>query len=271
MANLRIIYNNVADIATITASSTAGGFSVETLKDSQKTSVHRSGNNSVTYTLTWANAQKVSAVALPATNLLDTATIQVNFFTNTGDITPVLSTATFFACKDKIFLSQEPNKAYDYTQFGYSGATKTSVWLANELQVRKVVITLTNSTSIDCAKIVCGTYWESSRQVSNGITVSFDDASEIVTTRSGNTYVDRKPVFDSMTFDLVYLSEQDRIQLMSIMRGIGSSGLIYVCIFPDNNNPETTQSYSIYGRSASNSIQYQLYNLYNSSLSIKGW
>jgi hypothetical protein len=35
MANLRIIYNNVADIATISASTTAAGFSVDNLKSTQ--------------------------------------------------------------------------------------------------------------------------------------------------------------------------------------------------------------------------------------------
>jgi hypothetical protein len=271
MSNLRIIYNNAADIATITASTTAAGFSVNNLKSTQKTQVHRSTDNSVTYTLTWSLAQKISAVALPATNLINTASIRAQLYTEVSDTDVVADTGVLTACKNRANILENTAATPTYVDFGFGGATKTSIWLNRSYTIKKLVITVTNPHPIDCSRIVCGTYWESSRQASNGISLDFSDPSDIVTTRSGNTYVDRKPISDSMTLSLEYIADSDRIQLLDIMRKLGSSGLIFVCVFPDNTNPELTQSYSIYGRSQNNSVQYQLYNLYNTSLTINSW
>jgi hypothetical protein len=271
MSNLRIIYNNAADIATITASTTAAGFSVNNLKSTQKTQVHRSTGNTVAYTLVWNTAQKISAVALPATNLISGATIRVQAYTEVSDTEVVADTGVLTACRNRANIFENTAATPTYVDFGFGGATKTSVWLSRVLTVKKLVITITNTHPIDCSRIVCGTYWESSRQASNGITLDFSDPSDVITTRSGNTYVDRKPISDSMNLNLEYITDRDRVELLDIMRKLGSSGLIYLCVFPDNTNPEITQAYSIYGRSQNNSIQYQLYSLYNTNLTLNSW
>jgi hypothetical protein len=273
MANLRIIYNNVADSATITASTTAVGFSIDNVKNTQKTSVHRSTLSTVTYTLIWTTAQNINCVALPATNLQSGDTIKVKVYTEAADATALYETTDLSACLGRVTTLYSKTTLPTYVDFGFGGASKTSVWLPTTYPVKKVVITLTSATisAIDCARIVCGTYWESSRQVNNGIQLGYEDSSEITTTRSGNTYEDRKPITESMQFDLEYLSDTDRQQLQKLMRSWGSSGLIYYCVFPDNTNAEITQSYSMYGRSESNTLQYQFHKYYNTNLNIKGW
>jgi len=273
MANLRVIYNNLADTATITASTTAAGFSVSSLKNTQKTSVHRSTLATVTYTLNWSTPQPINCVALPATNLQGGDTIKVALYTENSDVIPLYETADLQACAGRTTTLYNKSSLPSYVDFGFGGATKTSVWLSNTYQVKKATITLTSSTvsAIDCARIICGTYWQSSRQVNRGIQLGYEDLSEITTTRSGNTYEDRKPITETMQFDLEYLSDTDRQQLQKLMRSWGSSGLIYYCVFPDNANPEVTQSYSIYGRSNTNSLQYQFHSYYNTNLDIKGW
>ena len=273
MPNLRLIYNNVADSAAITATTTATGFSVDNLKNTQKTSVHRSTGSSITYTLTWPTAQAINCVALPATNLQAGDTIKLQMYTEATDVATVYESPDFKACTGRVTALYNKTALPTYVDFGFGGATKTSVWLTTTYQVKKLVITLTSATvaQIDCARIICGTYWESTRQVNNGIQLGYEDSSEITTTRSGNTYEDRKPISETMQFELEYISDLDRQQLQKLMRSWGSSALIYFCVFPDNTNPEITQSYSIYGRSESNSLQYQFHKFYNSSFNIKGW
>jgi hypothetical protein len=271
MSNLRIIYNNIADTATIVANSTATGFSVDNLKNTQKTSVHRSVGNTVSYTLTWTTAQKINAIALPATNLVAGATIRVQLYTELQDTEVIADTGTLTACKDRVVNLQGNITQPTYKDFGFGGATKTSVWLNRAYSVKKVIITITSAATIDCSRLICGTYWESSRQANNGISLEFTDSSEITTTRSGNTYVDRKPISESISLDLEYLSNSDRQELLKLMRSWGSNGLVYLCVFPDNTNPELTQAYSIYGRSQNNSIQYTIFNLYGTALTINSW
>lgn len=83
MANIRIIYNNVVDLASsITATSTATGFSTDNLKTNQKTLVHRNtGTSGVTYTINWSSNQTIDSIALPATNLVSGATIKITLYT----------------------------------------------------------------------------------------------------------------------------------------------------------------------------------------------
>ncbi|MFY8212316.1 MAG: hypothetical protein ACOVLB_06610 [Candidatus Nanopelagicus sp.] len=272
MSNLRILYNNIADTATITASNTAAGFSTDNLKNTKKTSVHRSTENTVVYTLTWSTAQKLNGVALPATNLESGATIRVQVY-SALDSTQLISDTgpALQACKTRDIVLYNNTNAPSYTDFGFGGATKTSVWFSSVLSTTKIVITVTSASTIDCARIICGQYWESSRQVSRGITLGYQDSSELTTTRSGNTYSDRKPISETLSFDLEYINDVDRQQLQKIMRTWGSNALLYICVYPDNNNPDITQSYSIYGRNNASSLQNQYYGLYSTSLDITSW
>jgi hypothetical protein len=276
MANLRIIHSNVADLAVITdgtsdASNTATGFSIKNVQNTKKTSVHRSVSNIVNYELKWVgNPQKISAIALPATNLLDGASISVKLYTGANDTNTRADSGTLTAAKDRTILIPN-NGTYNSNVFAYNGATKTSVWFNAEYLVEKVIISVVSSAPVDCARIICGTYWESSRQVNNGITLGVNDTSVITTSRAGDVYADRRPIQETMQFQLQYLSETDRRKLQQIMNAYGSNGLLFACVFPDNTNPEITQAYSIYGRSQSNSLEYALFSLYNSSMTIDSW
>jgi len=273
MANIRIIYNNVADLASsITATSTASGFSTDNLKTNQKTLVHRNtGTTGVTYTITWSSNQIINSIALPATNLVSGATIKIILYDVNNN--KVEETSNLSACTGKSIVLQNGNTTSTYTDFIFGGATKTSVWLTTTYtNIRKMDIILVNGTStIDCSRIICGKYWESSQQVERGITLGSNDASEVIITRSGNIYIDRRPITESMNFNLNYINETSRKELLSIFRTWGLSGFMYICVFPNNSNPEITQAYSIYGRNQSNSLEYAVNGFYNTSLDIIGW
>ena len=282
MANLRIIYNNVADSATITASTTVSttppnGFAASNMQNTQKTSVHRSTSTStVTYTLTWSTAQAINCVALPATNLVAGDLITVKLYeTSTGDAAgPIAQLIDQQACAGRVMLLQNGNTTSTSADFAYGGATKTSIWFKQTYQAKALQITLTRSSlvqQIDCARIICGQYWETSRQVTKGIDVGTEDQSEIITTRSGNTYVDKKTISDTLSFNLDYINDVDRKTFLQLLRSWGKNGLIYVCVFPDNANTEYTQAYSIYGRLQNTSLRYEYLGYYNTSIQLISW
>lgn len=56
MANLRIIYDNAADRATLTASTTAGALAATNLQRDEKAAIWRSTDTTATLTATWATA-----------------------------------------------------------------------------------------------------------------------------------------------------------------------------------------------------------------------
>jgi len=277
MANLRLIYNNVADKATITASSTASGFATTNMQNTQKTSVHRSTSTStVTYTLKWTTAQSINSIALPATNLLSGDKIDVVLYAidTTDAAGPVAQLINKNACLGRTMILQEGNTTSTYKDFGLGGATKTSLWFTKAYSIQAMQITLTRATiaqEIDCARIVCGQYWEPTRQISRGIDLGTEDQSDITTTRSGNTYVDRKTISDTLSFNLDYINDLDRRTFLQLLRSWGKNGLIYVCLFPDNSNTEYTQAYSIYGRLQDTSLRYEYLGYYNTSIQLISW
>ena len=79
MANLRMIYNNVADSATASATSTDSTFVPANAQKDTKGIVWRTNTatTTATYTLTWTSGQTISAVVMPFTNLSSTATVNV--------------------------------------------------------------------------------------------------------------------------------------------------------------------------------------------------
>jgi hypothetical protein len=278
---MRLIYNNVADTATsISANNTVAG-AESNLKNNRKSSVHRAGT-SVTYTLTWTSAQKINAVALPATNLVAGSSIQVRLYTEAADTTPHTANALpVAAAADRAIILPGNVLIPNYTHFSLGGATKTSVWfpsVTSSQTTKRMEILLTNPNPIDCSRIVCGEYWQPKRQVSRGITLGVQDNSEVSNTRSGDVYINTTYTRESLNFELQYFDDADRKQLLDIFRTWGSNGFIYVCVFPDvdtltypQGNSELMQTYSIYGRNTDLSLQYDIYSIYTAQLSIESW
>lgn len=266
---MRLIYNNVADIATISATNLASG-SLDNLKNNRKSSVYRS-LSSVTYTLTWSSPQLIKAVALPATNLINGSTIEVKLYFGASIITG--GTKIIQAASNRnVVLPGGNTTPLNYTHFSLGGATKTSIWFPNiTTSSTKIEITLSNANPIDCSRIVCGNYWEPKRQVSRGITLGIQDNSEVSTTRNGDTYINTTYTRESMNFELQYFDDTDRKELLNIFRTWGSNNFIYVCVFPDETNSELMQTYSIYGRNSDFSMQYDIVGLYTTSLNIESW
>ena len=98
MANLRIVYDNAANRATVAASTTAGTLTASNLLTDIKSQVWRSIGTSATLTLEWDDAEMVGMVSLPFASLTSEATIQVLGYLYTTDSNPLFDTGEQFAC-----------------------------------------------------------------------------------------------------------------------------------------------------------------------------
>lgn len=272
---MRLIYNNLVDIASSLVADPVGIGSTNNLKNDRKSSVHRFQNlisDTVKYTLTWTTPQLINAIALPATNLLDSATINVRLFASIGTTSPHTQSGTTFAAKDRLIQLPGNVTLPNYTHFSIGGATKTSIWFPGlATTTQKLEIIMAGTANIDCSRIVCGKYWEPARQVSRGITLGIQDSSESSVTRNGDVYINKTYIRESMQFELQYFTDSDRKQLLDIFRSWGSSNYVYVSVFPDNLNTEISRSYSIYGKSSDISLQYDIVNYYTTSLNLESW
>lgn len=270
---MRIIYDNKADSATIAASSTSGSLVATNMQNDYKGKVHRSETNvtTVTYTLTWAQAQSIGGIGLPATNLSRTATIRVKLYSGAS---VVADSGVITASSSSQTTLWNWSNPLNVNSFAYGGATKTAVWFNQHYNCTKVEIILTDLNNlvgyIDCARIVCGAYWEPKYNVSNGIVYTLGDTTNNIRNDSGDLLSDRGFVYDQLSFNLSVLLEAEKSALVQIFKGIGTSKNIFISLFPESNSTRE-QEYIIYGKRQVGEIITQYYGIYNHTMNIEGW
>lgn len=273
MANMRIIYDNAADVAVITATSSV--LPTSNMQNDYKSSAHRSSTTSVTYTLTWTSAVQIGGVALPATNLTGDATIQVKLYTNAGDVSPVADSTAIPACPGANLELWNWSMPLNSNAFIFGGASKSAVWFDNQVSCKKCEIILVDTTNlagyIDCAKVVAGAYWEPTYNISNGATVVLTDTSGATRNDSGDLLCDRGFIHDSLSFDFSVLLETDKVELLKILRRVGTSRSILVSLAPGENNSIMEQTNTIYGKRSNSGINTELFGIYRHSMELEGW
>ncbi len=271
--NLRIIYDNVMDSATLSASSTAGALPVTNLQRDQKGYVWRSTSTTATITATWTTSQTLSGIVLPFCNLTSSATIRVRLFTNTTDTSPVRDTGivSTAAYAPGDIWGGSPQTGVNAYSFG--GGTYARCWFASTV-ARKVEITLSNpgnpSGYLEASRLVGGLHWAPQYNTSFGLSVGYGDTSTQVRTEAGNLITVINPIHRTLNFDLQYLTDADRVRMLSILRGNGLRKPLFVSVFPEDADVTKEQSYQIYGKMPSlNSISHPLYTIYSTSISLE--
>lgn len=274
MSTLKIIFDNAADRATITASSTSSVYTgVSNLVNEDKTKFHRSVGKTVTYTLTWVTTQSISGVGLPATNLTSEAIIRVQVY-DSADLL-VYDSADQWAAPGQNLVLWQWNAPLNANAFAYGGATKSVWWLDDYYPARRVVITLSDVNNpagfIDNARLVVGGHWQTEYNPDYGAEVGLEDMSTTIRTESGVNFTDRAPMFDVQSFKLSYMPETDRATLMQIMRSHGVGKNLFISVVPRKESPVAEQDWIIYGKRENSLISYQVFQRHSSDVNIKGW
>ena len=277
MPNLRIIYNNAADRATtLTASTTSGTLVAANMQSDIKGKVHRSTGLSVTYTLTWTNAETVGGIVLPCTNLSSAATIRVRLYSDTAGTTLISGgDSGTISAGGSLPILWDQTQPINANTFAYGGYTKAAVWFATQYTtVRRCVIDLVDTAAntagyIDCSRLVIGQYWEPIFNAENGINAELVDTSQVTRSEAGDLIADRNIIHERLSFNFALLPESDRITLTRIIKMAGTAKNILVCLFPTDAN--TQQDFMIYGKRSNSSIVYDLFSFYKHSMEITGW
>jgi hypothetical protein len=248
---LRIIYQNAADSATIAASTTAGSLTTANLKTDTKSEVWRSTATSATLTLTWTDAQIISGVILPYCNLTSLATIQAEGYAETADVVPLFDTGAVEACPAPVLgLWNWGSEAFGSNAFSYGGGTYGRVWIPVPGAVKKLVITLTDTTNaagyIEAGRLVAGAHWSPSLNADYGATITWVEASTQVRTEAGDLLTDTGTKHRVMSFTLGDMPEEDRNMLNTLLVGNGMSRPLLFSLYPEDENARLEQDYQLY-------------------------
>ena len=253
MGNLRVIFNNAADRASLSASTTSGNLSVSNLKRDIKSAVWRATSTSANITAIWSTGETISGVALPFCNLTSGATIRVRGYVDTTTSTTIFDTGMVAACIGvALGLGSWGSDSLGVNAFSYGGGAYARAWITNPATVKKLVIDIvdTNNTAgyIEVSRLICGQYWEPSIGPEQGATMTVVDTSKHYRTEAGDLMTDVGTRHRKQTFSLPSLDSTDRAKMWDILWGNGISRPIFISMYPNNADSRLEQSHQLYGK-----------------------
>ncbi|KAB8042546.1 hypothetical protein [Janthinobacterium aquaticum] len=283
MPNLRIIHDNVADRATLTASSQAASLGPANLQSRRKTAVLRATGTAQTITATWPTQEVIACVALFYTNLTSTARMRVRAYAQPGDAVPVLDTGWTRPCCEaplgtypfgELPLGWNAYKWGGANTWARGGGSNLVSWFAAVL-VRRLVIEVTGDGTpegyIEMSRLVAGNYWAPEYNASYGASLQLQDSSEAYRTSAGTASATVGTTSNRLSVDLEHLTPPDRARLMRILRECGPLRPMLFSLFPENADPLLEQDHMIYGRVANlDAVATPYYDGYSAPLEIEG-
>lgn len=247
MPSLRIIYDNAADRAVLTASATATNLGPSNLQVNTKSKVCRSTGKTLAITAVWTAAETIGGIALPFNNFSPTTTVQIQAYTNSADSTPFLDTTA--SC-----LAGTPymTGGGGVNTFAYGGGGYARIWLATQVVAKKLVITITDTnqtgTYIEVSRLVCGAYWEPVLNAEQGATMTVIDTSKHSRTEGGDQITDRGTRYRKQTLSLGCLNSVDRARMWDILWSNGMTLPLFLSLYPNNADSKLEQTHQIYGK-----------------------
>lgn len=226
---MSIISNDIIKTASLTASTTAAGYSVNNLKNDKKSSVWRSTTiTSQVITAIFSNSS-CSAVGIAFANLIANSTIRVQFFSDTGGVTQVADSGVI-----TISAVHPPPAGFtsnNAPSFAYGGGNHFFVDLGATYTIRRIDVTLNNpgggtDAFIDVCRIVAGVA-DKVRGMLYGASVKMDDETQLNISESGDVIVNRLPsrkIIDAT----VALLDTEIPAMMGIIRKVGAHTPVFV-------------------------------------------
>jgi hypothetical protein len=272
--NLSIVYNNVANNSTISASETAGTLVADNLLTDSKSAVWRSTGTSASLTLEWVAPQLVAMAALAYTSLTSTATMQVQCFTNISDSTPVFDTGAQLAAPyQPLGTWAWGTQPLGVNAFSYGGSSYATSWFG-VLAITKMIISLIDADSpsgyIECGRMICGNPWTVGVNVDWNPTWTMQDSSKHERNDAGDLLTNVGQRSKKISFSLGNLSPVDRNQMMNILRGNGLPGPLFFSMFPQSADSFQEQQYEAYCKlSTIGGVNYPNIAWYSSSQSVE--
>lgn len=282
----------MADSATITASSTTGTTSTNNLKKDSKSLVWRSQTSSTTsvkanLVLSFTSSI-IGGVILPFCNLTSAATVRVRGYTGaaptlggTVDAPTISTTGTLiFDTGNVLACPYQPLGLWSWgtlplgvNSYSYGGGTYARVWFP-QIACTSIVIEIIDTNTaqyIEASRVLVGSYWSPKFNTSYGLVTSTKDLSTHERSESGDLITNRGIRFNSMSFDLNWLTPDDRLSFTRILKGNGTPKPLLISLFPDNSDDYIKeQVHQIYGKlSQLNSVTHPMYEMYSTQIEIE--
>ena len=273
-SQIRILNNNAADRATLSASTTAGSLVVANLKTDYKSDVYRSTGTTATITATWASNETIGVVVLPFCNLTATATIRVKLYTNTGDVSPAYDSGNVLAGAAVPTDAWEWGNiplgvnAYSYVGAAY-GRCYTTPTVCRKMEV--IIIDSANASGyVEAARLVCGAYYNPVNDAEIDVGIEFPETSSSSRSSASDLITDIGVRYKKLSFNLGNMTVADRNKVLGIFKSNGISRPMFVSLLSEDGDITNEQNYQIYGKlSQTSAVSIAYWQGYATSVEIE--
>lgn len=283
MRNLRIIHDNAADRAVLTALSQNGELGPANLQRESKSAVLRASGTAQIITATWPTQESIACVALISTNMTSSARVRVRGYVQPGDAVPVFDTGSIFPCPAAVHGSYPWGvlpfgwNAYQWggvNTWPHGGGSDGVTWFA-PVRVRQIVIDVSAPQSpegyLEISRLVVGNYWSPQYNAEYGAQLQTQDSSENYRTGAGNLKTALGTTSDKLSINLTHLTPMDRARFMRILRENGKGKPMLFSLFPENPDPLVEQDYMLYGKVSNiDAVATPYFDTYSAALQIEG-
>ena len=282
MNNIRLIWDNAVDRASLITSSESGSLVATNLLSNLKGKVWRALDVNAGIVCTWPTPEPISCVVTAFNNLTPQATMRVFGYTFESDTQPAFDTGAVECAPAPAlgqFLWGSPLGENFYQRggaslfaHGYGGYGV--VWVPGSHAVRKLevhIFDLNNpETYIEVGRLIAGSVWSPKYNFSFGHSVTFVDSSKNKRTESGDLRGERGPKWRRIEFELANMDSEDRAALLRMLRLNGTTEPFFVSLFPESDDKLLEQSYQLWGKfTDSAALSQPNYDVYVSRLTIE--
>lgn len=247
---MRVVYDNTADLAVLTASSSAGSLVANNLKTKYKAEVWRTTSTTASLTLQWVGAKIAGCLALVHSNMSSAGTIRIRCYTAATDSSPAYDSGVQIAVPPSSLGTWAwGSLPLGINAYAYGGLSYIVKWFP-QAPYEKIVVDLVDaanpSSYMEFARLICGAYQSFSTNPDWGIEIGYTDNSSQYRNDGSDMLVDRGIMFKTMKFALSNMRESDKVLIQSLQRNNAKYRPLLISIFPENTDTALEQMYQIY-------------------------
>lgn len=250
MSNPRMIIDNAALRATLSATPVAPGMSAAAMLNSTKSHVCRATGTDLEIVLTWAVPVRIGGAHLLC-NASSLATIRLIGHSDTAGTAQVLDTGIKLACPASARVLRHPwTPAQAASAYAYGGGALAFTWCPNTL-VRRLTIKLADPGNLQGYMEVSHLFAGESFSFDNG--ASYDpgltpvNSSTQFRTDAGDRRSVKGTKHTNLAMALDYMTERDRTFMWGMLVANGVDEFAVISLYPDDALPERERDHQMIG------------------------
>lgn len=273
MANLKIIYKNLADSAVLTASGTAGSLVASNMQFDRKSLIWRSDVYAGTITAIWDNPQQIDSIILAFCNIGYDSRIIIRGYDTAISNTPSYTQTFNRTAVPKPYIGSDNPVGVNY--FAYGGGRYARMFLSSTINnCRKLTIDIQDTDNpqgyIEISRLIVGKSWSPTFNTGFGLPVGLEDTSIQDRAQSGDLVTSRGPQFKKLSLDLTWMNSSDKSYISDIGKLNGKSIPIFVSVFPNDSDSDKEYQYQIYGKLTQvPGLSHPMHTIYSTQLTIE--